>query len=329
MIDVNAHAQTDRYKDSVSWRMTEKGLLVRGRLERTRGRPATIKRIWDRYKMHIVSAAREYDVPVELILATIATESEGNPNALRKEPGYRSDSSTPHRISAGLMQTLISTASSSLGQKVTRAELYDPRISIRAGTSYISKQRRKTGLTPPKVAAAYNAGSVYHQKGAGNRWKMRQYPIGTGEHVDRFVKWFNDAFALFAIEGYDSRAPSFYAAFNGANPANRKEVEKRLEKDSRIVKGAKKTSFWTKLQGWFAGIFGGGAVAGPIVDRVTETTWTTQSFFDTLGIDSETVLSIALIAVVGISIYIYIQQRKVINARVEDDISGKTDPTEY
>ena len=25
---------------------------------------------------------------------------------------------------------------------------------------------------------------------------MRQYPIGTQEHADRFVKWFNDCFAM-------------------------------------------------------------------------------------------------------------------------------------
>jgi hypothetical protein len=26
---------------------------------------------------------------------------------------------------------------------------------------------------------------------------MKQYPIGSGAHVDRFVEWFNDCFRLF------------------------------------------------------------------------------------------------------------------------------------
>jgi len=329
MIDVNAHMQEDQYKDSVTWKMTREGLEVEGRVERTRGKPGTVRKIWRQNRSNIIAAAMKYGVPVELIIATIATESGGNPSALRKEPGYKSDSETPHRISPGIMQTLISTAAGALGRKVTRVELFDPRVSIMAGTAYISQQKRKTGLTPPKVAAAYNAGSVYHQKSPGNRWKMRQYPIGTGHHVDRFVQWFNDCFAMFALDGGENPDISFYSAFNGVKPKDKKAVEKKLEKDSRIVKGAKTTTFWTKVQGWLGGIFGAGAVSGTVIDRVTTTTDTTKGLFQNLGIDSELVLSLALIAVVGISIYIYIQQRKVINARVEDDISGKTDPTEY
>ena len=33
--------------------------------------------------------------------------------------------------------------------------------------------------------------------GPENRWKMRQFPIGTSEHADRFVRWFNDCMRLF------------------------------------------------------------------------------------------------------------------------------------
>ncbi len=70
--------------------------------------------------------------------------------------------------------------------------------SIRAGTAYIAQQRGKTLFDPPKMACAYNAGSIIRNTGAENRWKMRQYPIGTSEHADRFVRWFNDCFGFFA-----------------------------------------------------------------------------------------------------------------------------------
>jgi|GEM_PF-4990691 len=56
-------------------------------------------------------------------------------------------------------------------------------------------QARLTGFDPPLVAAAYNAGSLYRNDGAANHWKLRQYPIGTAEHVDRFCRFFNAALA--------------------------------------------------------------------------------------------------------------------------------------
>lgn len=137
----------------------------------------------------------------------MATESGGRPTALRKEPRYISDDETPHQISPGLMQTLISTARETLkDDTLDREWLFVPRNSIKAGTSYINQQKSKTDLDPPKVACAYNAGGVYDNNGSDNRWKMRQYPIGTGEHCTRFVKWFNDA--VFVLKSH-STPPSY------------------------------------------------------------------------------------------------------------------------
>lgn len=201
MIDP-ALAEPHAYKDSVTWRLTVNGVEVDGTVPRTPGQPATVRRVWADYGPDMLEAANRYQVPVELIVATIATESGGKAKAIRKEPGYKSDSATPHRISTGLMQTLISTAREALhNPKITRAWLMQPLNSILAGTAYIAQQKGKTNFDPPKVAAAYNAGGVYHQKGAGNRWKMRQYPIGTGKHCDRFVAWFNDCIAMFRADG--------------------------------------------------------------------------------------------------------------------------------
>lgn len=186
------------FTGGVRWRLTPQGLEVEGSgIERTGGAPETARRIWEDYNGSINKWATHYNVPCVLIVAIIATESSGHADALRKEPGYISDAETPHRISPGLMQTLISTARGALNNSsIGRADLLDPDKSIEAGTAYIASQRGKTRLDPPKVACAYNAGSLLVNTGAANRWKMRQYPIGTSAHCDRFVKWFNDAVAV-------------------------------------------------------------------------------------------------------------------------------------
>ncbi len=191
------------YQSSVKWRLTAHGVEIQGSgIERTLGEPQTVRNLWERFHGEINAAAQQRGVPCVLIVATIATEArirngQADPNSVRKEPGYTSDNGTPDRISAGLMQTLISTARSAMGSPaIDRQWLLNPANSIMAGTAYIAQQKPKTEFDPPKVAAAYNAGGVYHQTGQSNRWKMRQYPIGTGEHCDRFVRWFNDAVAV-------------------------------------------------------------------------------------------------------------------------------------
>ena len=159
----------------------------------------TVPRVWTDYGTTIVQAAQRWNVPIELIVATICTESGGNPSAVRIEPGWTSDMATPHRVSVGLMQTLISTAQGALhNPAIDRAALLDPAISIHAGTAYIAQQKFSTRFDPPLVACAYNAGGLYPNSGPANRWKLRQYPIGSGVHADRFVKWLNDCFAFLA-----------------------------------------------------------------------------------------------------------------------------------
>lgn len=184
---------------SVHWRLTPRGLEVDGITKGTAGALVTVPRIWDAHRRALVDAAEEFEVPVELILACICTETRGDSSAMREEPGFVSDSATPHRVSAGLMQTLISTAREALGDhSIDRRWLTVPENSIRAGTAYIARQRQLTLYDPPRVACAYNSGGVYENRGRHNRWKMRQYPIGSGEHADRFTLWFNDVFRMFA-----------------------------------------------------------------------------------------------------------------------------------
>ena len=193
-----------QFRDGVSWRLTAQGVLI-GQSptpETTGGEPKTVRDIWARFGEPIDMWSQKLGVPVELIVATICTETSGKPDALRKEPGYISDEQTPNKISPGLMQTLISTAQKTLGDPgIDRDWLLKAENSIRAGTAYIASQWTTTHFDPPKVACAYNAGDIYYNDSPANRWKMRQYPINSSEHADRFVKWFNDCFVMLAKDG--------------------------------------------------------------------------------------------------------------------------------
>lgn len=183
------------FNNGVRWRLTTDGVEIEGSgIERTSGTPATATKIWTDFSDEINGWSQKFNVPAVIIIATIATESNGREGAIRKEPGYVSDSATPGRISVGLMQTLISTARGTLHDStIDRDDLKTSNISIKAGTSFIADQRSKTLLDPPKVACAYNAGSIVENRNSGNRWRMRQFPIGTSAHCDRFIQFFNDA----------------------------------------------------------------------------------------------------------------------------------------
>ena len=188
-----------RFEGSVLWSLTEDGVSIENKPPLgTTGEPNTVIRIWDTYGLSIQRWSEALNVPTELIIATICTESGGNPAARREEPGYISEAQTPHRVSVGLMQTLISTAQSTLKlDQIDGQWLLDADNSIRAGTAYIAQQSRHTLYDPPVVACAYNAGGVYYNDSQQNRWRMRQYPIDSSKHADRYVEWFNDCFWVF------------------------------------------------------------------------------------------------------------------------------------
>jgi len=204
------------YKDSVVWCLTDKGVVIGvNNPETSGGEPITVRKVWQQFGTFIEIWSDKFGVPAELIMATICTETSGDPKAVREEPGYESDDKTPAKISAGLMQTLISTARSALGDdSINRSWLLEPVNSIRAGAAYIASQWKETEFDPPKVACAYNAGGVYYNGSLENRWKMKQYPINSSAHADRFIKWFNDCFLVFDKE---SACPnfSFYKLLKG------------------------------------------------------------------------------------------------------------------
>jgi hypothetical protein len=208
--------QPHGFRDSILWQLAPQGILIgNAEPETFGGEPKTVRRVWTQFKEPIEEWSLKFGVPAELIIATICTESGGDPQALRKEPGYISDSRTPGKISPGLMQTLISTAQATLKiDGIDREWLLKPGNSIRAGTGYIATQWTTSQFDPPKVACAYNAGGIYYNNSPANRWKMRQYPINSAEHADRFVKWFNECFVMFKLDDVVP-AISYYRLLNG------------------------------------------------------------------------------------------------------------------
>lgn len=200
------------------WRLTVQGVEIRrAGVERTEGKPRTALWIWDTWHRPLNRWSQHYQVPVELLIALIATESAPakgqpfytrDPRSLRREKGFISLERTPHRISVGLTQVSVATARAVLALEGIDPALVDDQWlmsaenGIRTGAALVARQARgelsnvATYYDPPVVFAAYNAGGLYRMGGWQNRWKMRQYPARTGKHVDRAVHFYNDAVAM-------------------------------------------------------------------------------------------------------------------------------------
>lgn len=188
----------------VKWRLSDGGVEVEGEgIARTRGEPRTAERAWSDHAEAINLAAVKYGVPVELIVATMCTESGVDATSFRKEPGYTSDAATPHRVSYGMMHTLLSTAqamaaANGIPGPVTKDWLFTPANSIAVGTAYIAAQKAKTGLDPILVAAAYNSGGV--TTSTSNRWRLVQFfSAQTPPHCDRYLQFLNDFWAVLSV----------------------------------------------------------------------------------------------------------------------------------
>ena len=226
------------FAGGITWRLTVEGVALGEAPARVSGGMLAARRAFDWFGAELRRAAIATGVPIELLVATACTEVLGDTrrfatpeaaaHARREEPGFRDDAATPHRVSVGLMQTLVSTARQVLAlpahdpamARITATTLADPAQSILAGASFIAAQAGRTRLDPPVVACAYNAGGVYEQRGAANHWRMRQYPIGTPNHADRFVTFFNQALQLVAEDpARAGAAPSFRVGMRGRGSA--------------------------------------------------------------------------------------------------------------
>lgn len=139
-------------------------------------------------------------VPPELVMAIVVVESNGNPWAMRAEPGYRwlwdirrncpwrgdaKDIPAPpfvsratelwgQRTSWGLMQVMGATAREMGFRGPFLSELSDPHIGMEYGLKYLGTLVRRFYAAHgiEGVVAAYNAGSPRRSGGA---WENQAY----------------------------------------------------------------------------------------------------------------------------------------------------------
>ena len=67
------------FRGSAEWRLTPDGLEVGGKIAGTPGSLVTVPQVWNRFRKPIMQQSKELEIPVELIVATICTESRGGP----------------------------------------------------------------------------------------------------------------------------------------------------------------------------------------------------------------------------------------------------------
>jgi hypothetical protein len=157
--------------------------VVNQRVRLASGTPAgdvnAVKKCMARYGTSIRKWADFYDISRASVVATALTESNCT------NPAGSSDG-----LSSGPMQVTGSTcaALTGLSRSTCKARMHNtPDFSFHVGAKYMgsSYQRKQHHRDPPKIAAAYNAGSL--RKSFANRWHL----VSTGNHIDRFVRHYN------------------------------------------------------------------------------------------------------------------------------------------
>ena len=110
------------------------------------------RRLYPRsYEEIIADASAEFDVPAELLYATVKVESDFDPEAVSKAGAV------------GLMQMvpdtfLWLTGDEHLGEHLPQSRLTDPEVSIRYGTYYLAYLYRYFDYNWHHAIAAYNGG---------------------------------------------------------------------------------------------------------------------------------------------------------------------------
>lgn len=160
-----------------------------------------------------------------------------DPVSLRMEPGYVSPEDTPGRVSAGLMQTLVTTARqmahkhelhplSLEGERreVTLGDLLCPRLSLLYGTAYMAHEMEQAAGAIPRLldggkpgrgcdfvllTGAYNAGRIApDDPRKGNPFGLLTYGA---ERTQRAIATHNDCFLPSAHELIEPWALSYPA----------------------------------------------------------------------------------------------------------------------
>ncbi len=143
------------------------------------GSKSAVAACMSRYGTSIRKHADAHKISRASVVATAITESNCT------NPAGSSDG-----LSSGPMQVTGSTcaAITGLSRATCKSRMHSsPDFSFSVGVRYMASayQVRQHQHDPPKIAAAYNAGSI--RRSSANRWHM----LVTGNHIDRFVAAYN------------------------------------------------------------------------------------------------------------------------------------------
>lgn len=162
----------------VSWAVKGQAVQV---VAAPKGDVAAIAACMKKYGASIKKHADAFKVSRGSVVATAMTESSCT------NPAGSSDG-----LSSGPMQVTGSTCAAVAGGGISSAAcktkmFTSPDFSFQIGAKYMgsSYQLKQHGNDPPKIAAAYNAGSI--RQSSANRWHM----VVTGTHIERFVAAYN------------------------------------------------------------------------------------------------------------------------------------------
>jgi hypothetical protein len=182
------------------------------------GSVATVTTCMKTYGTSIVKYADLYRVSRASVVATAITESNCT------NPAGSSDglSSGPMQVTGGTCAGTVSGYTSA----ACLAKMHSsPDFSFMVGAKYMgsSYQVAQHDHDPPKIAAAYNAGSI--RSSTANRWHM----VVTGNHIERWVGAYN-AYRAWEklqetariVDAVASTAPSTF--FEGENVASETEL---------------------------------------------------------------------------------------------------------
>ena len=139
-----------------------------------------------KYSEFVTKYSEEFNVPEDLIYATIRVESSFDPEAI-SSAGAR-----------GLMQMMPSTfewltSDEHLGEHLTPNKLYDPETNIRYGVYYLKYLYSKFDYDPDLVSAAYNGGEgnvaewLLDERYADGEGGLKDYP-DEFEETKNYVK---------------------------------------------------------------------------------------------------------------------------------------------
>lgn len=181
---------------------------------RTRGEPSTARVLLAEYGGAIKAAAQAHGVSWAVVAAMVTIEARRIPGTRSFDPVSLVDEDAraglievpfhryrdrPRRVSAGLMQTLLSTARAmqdryappwepvgAMGH-LDLSDLCIPERSLWLGAAYIRHQMATYGSDPVLLVAAYNAGSL--RETGKNPWHLRTYGR---DRIPKFAAYHND-----------------------------------------------------------------------------------------------------------------------------------------